>query len=151
MTARASLIAAAQAFSPDAPVVRAFTARRGIRPGVEIVAMIPALFIAGSLPRTNLLAGVVITAVLCGLAVWSVSLTRTPYVVATTSDSALVLRCARLHPTRPVELARTMPLAVGVQITAAGDRAVTIAGDRYWVTGAQLDEARRVASGGHGF
>ena len=107
--------------------------------------MIPALLLAGSLPPMTLLVGAAVTGALCGLAVWSVSITRTPYVVATTHDSVLVLRCARLQPLRPVGLARTMPLAGSFQVTT-GDRAVTIAGDRYWVTGAQLDEARRAVS-----
>ena len=111
--------------------------------------MIPALLLGGSLPPMGLLAGAAVTGALCGLAVWIVSLTRTPYVVATTDDSVLVLRCARLQPRRPVELVRTAPLAGAFQITA-GDRAVTIAGGRYWVTGSQLDEAGRAVSNRRG-
>lgn len=147
MATTAELSRIAQAFSPDLPVTRAFSATRGIRPGLEALAILPAVLVFGSLPFSNLLAGAVVTAIVCGLVVISVSSTREPYVIATTAESIVVLRCSRSHRTRPVKVIQSVPLDPGIELVGDGDRAVIVAGVRYWVSGVQRDEARRAAVG----
>ena len=145
MASRTDLLGAAQVFSPDAHITRAFSAVRGLRPGLEAFAAIVALVVAGYLPHRNVAVGVVISAALCGMAVSAVVLSRTPFVIATTGESVLVLRCARLRPNSPVGVVQTVPRAHGIELAEGGDRAVTVGGDRYWVWGVHGDEARKAA------
>ena len=143
---REQLTTEVQRLVPDLPEPRfAFGAARGPRPGVEAVALIPALIVEIWLISVLHISWVV---GMLGLLVafWTpMLLLRSTWTIAGNDRFVVLIRNKRFRPSRPDRLSKRLMAPTAIAFVEGGDRAVELAGIRYWVAGAHSDEARRAA------
>ena len=150
VVARSSIGELAAPFAlPDDPIVGAFRALQGPRPGIEALALAVDVPILAFSP-----AGIVPTLLLC-LAVDAailllVTVLRRSVVVAVTQHALLLLDCGRIpgrwRPRSLLRRSNQRPLTDAARDSAR--RGVRLEFDRRatWVIGADQDEARRLAA-----
>lgn len=130
------------------PSDAAIAAFRGPRPGLEVLGIL-AVAVAPT-PASPWLAalsgGVVVLAAICALIVW-----RQHVVLAVTAPQGpdtqiALLASTRRHPTIPDRLIGEYPAAEATfDLPIGRTGSVRLAGRRYWVVGADADDARRIA------
>ena len=134
---------------PDDPVVGAFRALQGPRPGTEALALAVGIPILVFSP-----AGIVATLLLCVavavLILLLVTLRRRSVIVAVTEQSLLLLDCGRIpgrwRPRTLLHRSDRQPLKVAARDSARRGLRLEIDGRATWVLGADQDDARRLAA-----
>lgn len=123
----------------------AFSAMRGLRPGIEVFFALPLIVLASEFGPSGAILSGLFTGGIVALGLLPVLLARTGVIVAATGTELLVLRSSRLRTRRPVALEQRLPRTGTLQFSDGGDRSVRIGGVRYWIGGTQSDVARRLA------
>ena len=134
---------------PDDPILGAFRAVQGPRPGTEALALAVGIPILAFSP-----AGIVATLLFC-VAVGVVILLllaarRRSVIIAVTERSLLVLDCGRIpgrwQPRTSLHRSDRQPLKVAARDSARRGLRLEIDGRATWVLGADQDDARRLAA-----
>lgn len=134
---------------PDDPVIGAFRAVQGPRPGTEALALAVGIPILAFSP-----AGIVATLWFCvvvGVVILLlVTARRRSVIVAVTEQSLLLLDCGRIpgqwRPRSLLHRSDWNPLKVAARDSARRGLRLEIDGRATWVVGADQDEARRLAA-----
>ena len=134
---------------PDDPIVGAFRALQGPRPGTEALAIgvgIPILAFSPAAIVATLLYWVAVAVVILLL----VTVRRRSVIVAVTEQSLLLLDCGRIpgrwQPRTLLHRSDRQPLLVAARDSARRGLRLEIDGRATWVLGADQDEVRRLAA-----
>ncbi len=131
---------------PRTAVITAIAAFRGPRPGLEVLAFVPAFLFVQLLPIDGLALSALAGAVAGVVAFLIVAALRTYVTIARTDTEILVVRNAALRSRQPRVVEERHPLGGATRVSSDDGGRLVIGAHTYWVAGRSRDEVRHTIS-----